>query len=213
MKKGKPHVEKPQSDAPRFRFSSISGRLVPLHTIRDRLIGIWDTLTWPICVKILKANIAVTIALSFLLIDPIHNVSTVSGILASVAVEFVYPNKSYGFIAKDVLFGGVMCCISAAWSILGEYLASLVRDPKDPSLAQPKLCAILSCFLVFGCFCLNMFRVKVEQANVGGMLSASIMVISLTSAVLDTHFDPLATVNIFTIFIQVRLIFYSSCNY
>lgn len=192
MKKSK----KSQNDALRFRFASISGRLVPLQTVRDRLAGIWDTLTWPICVKILKANIAVTVALSLILIDSIHNLSSTSAILASVAVEFVYPNKSYGFIAEDVLLGGVMCCFSAAWSILGVYLASLVRDPTDMRLAQPKLCAILSCFLVFGCFCLNMFRVNVEQANVGGMLSATIMVLSFTTAVSETQFDPFTTVNI-----------------
>lgn len=196
MKKNKnPKAKRSQKAVPRFRFASISGRLVPLQTVRDRLVGIWETLTWPICVKILKANIAVTIALSFILIDPIRNLTSTSAILASVAVEFVYPNKSYGFIAEDILFGGVMCCISAAWSILGVYLASLVRDPTDTRLAQPKLCAILSCFLVFGCFFLNMFRVNVEQANVGGMLSATIMVLSFTSAVSDTQFEPFSTVN------------------
>ncbi|KAI9268401.1 hypothetical protein EDC94DRAFT_503931, partial [Helicostylum pulchrum] len=138
--------------------------------------------------------IAVTIALSLLLIDPIREVSSVGAILASVAVEFVYPNKSYGFIAEDVIFGGIMCSISASWAILGQFLASLVRDPNDAQLAQPKVCAILAFFLVFGCFFLSMFRVKVEQANVGGMLSASIMVISLTSAVMDRGFSSRNTV-------------------
>lgn len=179
----------------KFRFSSTTGNLLPLHTLRQRLSGIWTSLTWPICVKILKANIAVTIALSFLLIEPIRNIAGTSAILASVAVEFVHPAKSYGFLAEDVLFGSIMCSISAAWSILGIFLASLVRDPSDPAFAQPKVCAILSLFLIFGCFCLNFFRVKVEQANVGGMLSATIMVISLTSAVLDRQFTATPTVN------------------
>lgn len=180
--------------AHKFRLSATSGHLIPLQTIRQRIKGIWQSLTWPICVKILKANIAVTIALALLLIDPIRNVSSTGGILASVAVEFVHPAKSYGFLAEDILLGSIMCCISGSWSILGTYLASLVRDPNNPALAQPNVCAILSCFLVFGCFCLSMFRVKVEQANVGGMLSASIMVISLTSAVTHTEFTATTTV-------------------
>lgn len=178
----------------KFRFSSTTGQLLPLQTIRQRFVGIWKSLTWPVCVKILKANIAVTIALSFLLIDSIHDVAGTGAILASVAVEFVHPSKSYGFLAEDVVFGSIMCSVSAAWSILGIYLASIVRDTDNAALAQPKVCAILSCFLVFGCFCLNFFRVKVEQANVGGMLSATIMTISLTSAVLNTTFTATPTV-------------------
>lgn len=189
-KKGKTSSEKAQ----KFRLSATSGHLIPLQTIRQRIKGIWQSLTWPICVKILKANIAVTIALALLLIDPVRNISSTGGILASVAVEFVHPAKSYGFLAEDILLGTIMCCISGSWAILGTYLASLVRDPNDPTLAQPHVCAILSCFLVFGCFCLSMFRVKVEQANVGAMLSASIMVISLTSAVIHTEFTATTTV-------------------
>ena len=192
--KKKNRKNKPVTDV-KFRFSSTTGSLLPLQTIRQRLSGIWKSLTWPVCVKILKANIAVTVALSFLLIDPIHNVAGTGAILASVAVEFVHPSKSYGFLAEDVLFGSVMCTISAAWSILGIYLASLVRDANDPTSAQPRVCAILSIFLVLGCFCLNYFRVKVEQANVGGMLSASIMVISLTSNVLEKRFNAIPTVS------------------
>ncbi|KAG2234483.1 hypothetical protein INT48_004862 [Thamnidium elegans] len=173
-KKKSTRSKKSFKNAYRFRLATTSGRLLPLQTIRERLVGIWDTLTWPIWVKILKANIAVTIALSLLLIDPIREVSSVGAILASVAVEFVYPNKSYGFIAEDVIFGGIMCSISASWAILGQFLASLARDPNDAQLAQP----------------------KVEQANVGGMLSASIMVISLTSAVMDRGFSPLTTIRL-----------------
>ncbi|GAA5810877.1 hypothetical protein MFLAVUS_004305 [Mucor flavus] len=173
-KKKPTRSKKSFKNAYRFRLATTSGRLLPLQTIRERLVGIWGTLTWPIWVKIFKANTAVTIALSLLLIDSIREVSSVGAILASVAVEFVYPNKSYGFIAEDVIFGGIMCSISASWAILGQYLASLVRDPNDVQLAQP----------------------KVEQANVGGMLSASIMVISLTSAVMDTGFSSLTTLRL-----------------
>jgi hypothetical protein len=177
-----------------FRLSATSGHLLPLQTIRQRLVGIWQTLDWPTTVKIIKANIAVTIALSLLLIDPIRKYSSTGGILASVAVEFVHPAKSYGFLAEDVLLGSIMCCVSASWSILAIYLASLVRDPQSTVVAQSSVCAILSCFLVFGCFCLSVFRVKVEQANVGGMLSATIMVISITSSVTAKEFNPIPTV-------------------
>jgi hypothetical protein len=182
--------------ANRFRFSSTTGHLLPLQTIRQRLVGIWQSLTWPVCVKILKSNIAVTIALGLLLVDPIRDLVGVGGILACIAVEFVHPTKSYGFLAEDVLFGSVMCCVAAAWAILGTYLASLVRDPDSTITAQPEVCAILACFLVIGSFVLSFFRVKVEQANVGGMLSASIMVISFTTAVTHTEFSAAPTVNI-----------------
>lgn len=188
--------------SPRFRYSSTSGNLLPLQTIRQRFLNIYNTLTWPLCVKILKADIAVTIALAFLLIDCIRNVTSTGGILACLAVEFVHPSKSYGFLAEDVFLGSIMCSVAAAWSILGIYLSSLVRDPNDPTLAQPKVCAILACFLVFGSFCLNLFRVKVEQANVGGMLSATILVISLTSAVLRIEFDAIPTVTEIFIFLS-----------
>jgi hypothetical protein len=180
--------------ANRFRLSSTTGHPLPLQTIRQRLIGIWQSLTWPICVKILKSNIAVTIALGLITIDPIRDLVGAGGILACIAVEFVHPTKSYGFLAEDVLFGTVMCCVSASWAILGTYLASLVRDPNSTITAQPDVCAILACFLVIGCFFLSFFRVKVEQANVGGMLSATIMVISLTSAVTHTEFSAAPTV-------------------
>jgi hypothetical protein len=50
------------------------------------------------CVKIIKANIAVTIALGLLFVDSIRSVTGTGVILASVAVEFVHPAKSYGFI-------------------------------------------------------------------------------------------------------------------
>ncbi|KAI8882877.1 hypothetical protein K501DRAFT_220372 [Backusella circina FSU 941] len=179
----------------RFRLSSTSGHILPLQTIRQRVSGIWKSLTWPMCVKIIKANIAVTIALGLLFVDSIRELTGTGIILASVAVEFVHPAKSYGFIAEDVLLGSVMCCVSASWAILGSYLASLVRNPNDPEMAQPKVCAILASFLVFGSFCLNLFRVKVEQANVGGMLSATIMVISLTTAV-TKEFSPNNTLQV-----------------
>ncbi|KAI8967353.1 hypothetical protein BDF20DRAFT_829762 [Mycotypha africana] len=148
-------------NASRFRFSATSGHLLPLQTIRRRLTGIWQSITWPICVKILKANAAVTIALGLVLIDPIRTLTQQSGILACVAVEFVHPVKSYGFLFEDVLVGTIMCCVSAAWSIFGIFLASL-------------------------------------QANVGGMLSATIMVLSLTSAVVQKSFNAIPTVIIET---------------
>lgn len=61
-----------------------------------------------------------------------------------------------------------MCTISAAYTILGTYCASLVRDPSNPDLAQPALCGVLVSFLIVGAFLLNYVRAKVQQANVGG---------------------------------------------
>ncbi|KAI8339322.1 hypothetical protein BD560DRAFT_412681 [Blakeslea trispora] len=172
----------------RFRLSPTSGSIIPLQTIKQRLLGLWQSLTWPVFVNVIKANVAVTIALGLLLVNPVEHRSGISGILASVAVEFVHPTKSYGLLAEDVLFGSVMCTVSAAWSILAIYLASLVRDRSDETMAQPAVCAILACFLITGCFFLNLFRVKVEQANVGAMLSGTILAIGITSAVQEKEF-------------------------
>ena len=90
-----------------------------------------------------------------------------------------------------------MCVVSAAWSILAIYLASLVRNPLDATMAQPAVCAILACFLIVGCFFLNLFRVKVEQANVGAMLAGTIMAIGITSAVQEREFTAVPVVSWF----------------
>lgn len=138
---------------------------------------------------------ALTIAFGLFLVDPIRRLTGASGILAAVAVEFVHPSKSYGFLAEDVLFGSIMCCLAAAWSILGTFLSSLTRDPNDPSVAQPKVCAVLVFFLIIGCFFLSIIRIKIEKANVGSMLAATIMMLSLTTAVLNVEFTVVPTVS------------------
>lgn len=61
-----------------------------------------------------------------------------------------------------------MCIVSTAWSLLGTFCASLVRNPDDPTLAQPKVSGVLAIFLVVGTFCLNYVRARMEQANLGG---------------------------------------------
>ena len=77
-----------EANAPaRFRLSPTSGSIIPLQTIKQRLLGLWQSLTWPVFVKVIKANIAVTIALGLLLVNPVGHKSGISGILASVAVE------------------------------------------------------------------------------------------------------------------------------
>ncbi|KAG1127909.1 hypothetical protein G6F42_006462 [Rhizopus arrhizus] len=196
-KKTRPKDSKNRADNPsrRFRLSTTSGHPLPIQTIQQRLKGLWQSLTWPICLKILKANIALTIAFGLFLVDSIRRLTGASGILAAVAVEFVHPSKSYGFLAEDVLFGSIMCCLAAAWSILGTFLSSLARDPNDPSDAQPNVCAVLVFFLIIGCFFLSIIRIKIEKANVGGMLAATIMMISLTTAVLNVEFTVVPTVS------------------
>ncbi|KAI8100188.1 uncharacterized protein BX664DRAFT_253876 [Halteromyces radiatus] len=133
-------------------FSVTSGHVLPLATAKERLIDIWHSLTWPVFKKILKANIALIITLGLMCYYPIMNLVGVSSALAPIAVEFILPSKSLGFLAEDAIFGAFMCSVSAAYAILGTYCASLV-----------------------------------QQANVGGMLSALIMVLNLTGAVLDRH--------------------------
>ncbi|KAG0185504.1 hypothetical protein DFQ28_009219 [Apophysomyces sp. BC1034] len=180
-----------------FHFSPLSGHTLPLQTIRQRLYEIWQSLTWPTLLKILKADIAVTIALGLLMIEPIRTKTQVGIIFASVAVEFVHPSKSYGMIAESISFGTIMCSVAAGWSLLGTYCAFLVRDPTDTRLAQPKMCAIVAMFEFFGAVGLNYVRVKVDQANVGGMLSASIMVVSLTTSILDDEWSPRGALSLY----------------
>ncbi|KAI9275510.1 hypothetical protein BDA99DRAFT_495652 [Phascolomyces articulosus] len=173
-----------------FHFSPASAHIVPLQTIRQRLRGIWDTLTWPVTKRILKADLALAIMFGLLFVEPLRKYTDFGLILGQVAVEFIHPTKSYGSVGEDIAFGAVMCTISSGWSLLGTFCASLVRDPLNPEMAQPKVAGILVSFLLVGAFCLNYCRVKVEQANVGGMLSATILVISLTTAITDRQWQP-----------------------
>ncbi|KAF7721549.1 GDP-mannose transporter into the lumen of the Golgi [Apophysomyces ossiformis] len=147
------------------------GQTLPLQTIRQRLYEIWQSLTWPVILKILKADIAVTVALGLLMIEPIREKTQVGIVFASVAVEFVHPSKSYGMIAESIGFGAIMCSLAAGWSLLGTYCVSLARDPTETRIAQPKMCAIAAMFEFFGAVGLNYVRVKVDQANVGGQLT------------------------------------------
>ncbi|KAI9272494.1 hypothetical protein BY458DRAFT_455541 [Sporodiniella umbellata] len=191
-----------------------TGRALPLLTVSQRIRGLWQSTDWPVCVKVIKANIALTITLGLFLIHPIREWTGASGILASVAVEFVHPSKSYGFLAEDVAFGGLMCSLSGAWSLLGIYLASLTRLP-DTYQVQPPSSAVLFVFLIIGCFFLSIVRIKNDKANVGGMLAATIMVLSLTSAVFNDQFTALPTiqalvstlVGFFLIFLIFLLVF------
>ncbi|KAI8990316.1 hypothetical protein BDB01DRAFT_859003 [Pilobolus umbonatus] len=148
-----------------FKLSSITDHFPPLLNTEERLVGIWKSITWPVCLKILKANFAVTILLGLFFFEPVAQYTKTAGILGCVAVEFVQPAKSYGFIAEDIFIGSIMCCVSASWAILGTYLASLVKDPNDTTMAQPK----------------------------PSMVSATIMVISLTGSVLTTEFTAITT--------------------
>ncbi|KAI9320499.1 hypothetical protein BX666DRAFT_2024151 [Dichotomocladium elegans] len=167
-----------------FHLLPSSDHLLPLQTISQRIQGIWYSLTWPVIKRILKADLAVTIVFSLLLVDPIRKQTEVSIVLAQVAVEFIHPAKSYGAVCEDIAFGAVMCTVSTAWSLLGIYIAVLVRDDNvNLGQTQPKASAVLACFLFVGAFCLNFLRAKVDQANLGGMLSATILVLSITAAV------------------------------
>ncbi|KAI9028195.1 hypothetical protein CLU79DRAFT_697224 [Phycomyces nitens] len=143
-----------------FHFSSNAKQLQPIQTIKQRLTGIWATLTWPVVTKVLKADIAVTIALGMLMAKPIQKYADLGFVLASYAVEFVHPAKSYGSISEDIFYGSIMCTLATGWSLLGTYSASLVRDPEAIMRAQPQVCAILAVFMIVGIMALNLFRVK-----------------------------------------------------
>ncbi|CAO3591691.1 unnamed protein product [Absidia cylindrospora] len=177
-----------------FAFLPTSDHILPLDTIKEKFISTCRGLTWPLFKKILKANLALTIALGLMFYRPLMEIASVSTALAPVAVEFILPSRSLGFIAEDAIFGVFMCVVSAAFTILGTYCASLVRDANDSTFAQPAVCGILVAFLIVGAFILNYVRAKVQQANVGGMLSALIMVLNLTGAVLDRTWAPIHVV-------------------
>ncbi|KAI8059103.1 hypothetical protein BC940DRAFT_314415 [Gongronella butleri] len=177
-----------------FAFSPSSGQVLPFATLREKLQGAWRQLDWPILKTIIKADLAVVIVFGLIVYDPIRERTSTAGILGCIAVEFIHPCKSLGFIAEDAIFGAFMCCIAAAYSILGTYCAFLVREPEATVHAQPAQCGILISFLAVGAFVLNYVRVKVDQANVGGMLSASIMCFSFLGAVLDPVWSPINVV-------------------
>jgi hypothetical protein len=83
-----------------FAFLPSSDHVLPLDTVRERILGIWHSLTWPVSKKILKADLAVIIALGLMFYPPIMEIASVSTALAPVAVEFILPSRSLGFIAE-----------------------------------------------------------------------------------------------------------------
>ena len=83
-----------------FHFSPASVDIVPLQTIRQRLRGIWDILTWPVIRRILKADLALAIIFILLFVEPLRKYTEYGLVLAQVAVEFIYPAKSYGSVGE-----------------------------------------------------------------------------------------------------------------
>ncbi|CAO3646292.1 unnamed protein product [Cunninghamella echinulata] len=143
-----------------FVFQPSSGQVVPLATVKEKLHTAHKSLTWPVIKKILTANLAVIITLGLLFYAPIRERTNLGGVLAAIAVEFIHPLKSLGFIAEDAFFGAFMCSISAAYSTLGTFCAFLVYDPTSNVQAQPRFCGVLASFLIVGAFLLNYVRVK-----------------------------------------------------
>ncbi|ORX53644.1 hypothetical protein DM01DRAFT_1383643 [Hesseltinella vesiculosa] len=177
-----------------FAYSPTSGTVLPFASFTEKIKTAWQQVNWPIFKTILKADLAVMIVFGLVMYDPIRERASTSGILGCIAVEFIHPCKSLGFLTEDAIFGALMCTVSAAYSILGTYCASLVRNPDDLTQAQPAVCGVLMTFLAVGSFVLNYVRVRVDQANVGGMLSASIMCLSLIGAVLEPTWSPMTAV-------------------
>ena len=83
-----------------FHFSPASADIVPLQTIKQRLRGIWDILTWPVIRRILKADLALAIIFILLFVEPLRKYTEYGLVLAQVAVEFIYPAKSYGSVGE-----------------------------------------------------------------------------------------------------------------
>lgn len=87
-----------------FHFSPASSYVLPLQNIRQRIRGIWESLTWPVIKRILKADLAATIAFALLMIEPIRRLTDYGIILAQVAVHFIHPAKSYGQLVEVCLW-------------------------------------------------------------------------------------------------------------
>lgn len=85
-----------------FHFSPTSAHILPLQNIQQRLRGIWESLTWPVVRRILKADLAVTVAFALLLIEPIRQQVDYGIVLAQIATEFVHPAKSYGSLGEVI---------------------------------------------------------------------------------------------------------------
>lgn len=105
-----------------FHFSPASGHILPLQTIRERIRGIWESLTWPIVKRILKADLAVTILFALLLVEPIRERAEYGIILAQVAAEFIHPAKSYGALGEVCLIGSIVVGVRFVWSIITDVL-------------------------------------------------------------------------------------------
>lgn len=83
-----------------FHFSPASSYVLPLQSIRERIQGIWESLTWPVIKRIIKADLAATIAFALLMIEPIRRLTDYGIILAQIAVHFIHPAKSYGSLVE-----------------------------------------------------------------------------------------------------------------
>lgn len=107
-----------------FHFSPASGHILPLQTIRERIRGIWESLTWPIVKRILKADLAVTILFALLFVEPIRERAEYGIILAQVAAEFIHPAKSYGALGEVYSIGSIVVMGGGrfVWSIITDVL-------------------------------------------------------------------------------------------
>ena len=83
-----------------FHFSPASAHILPLQNIRQRLRGLWDTLTWPMLKRILKADLAITILFAMLFVEPLRKRTEYGLILGQVAVAFMHPGKPYGLLVE-----------------------------------------------------------------------------------------------------------------
>ena len=121
-----------------FHFSPASGHILPLQTIRERIRGIWESLTWPIVKRILKADLAVTILFALLLVEPIRERAEYGIILAQVAAEFIHPAKSYGALGEVYSVGSIVVVGRFVWSIITDVLMPHVQTFTLVFLLPPK---------------------------------------------------------------------------
>ncbi|KAG0167527.1 hypothetical protein DFQ30_005988 [Apophysomyces sp. BC1015] len=113
-----------------------------------------------------------------------------AAILVPVVMIFYFPVRTIGVQTEAVLYGTFGALISAAWCILGLYLADLARDHSNPNPFQAGACAIMAVFLFLGTFVLNYIRMKFSKANFACVNSCIVLTFSMTQGAVFNGFYP-----------------------
>lgn len=139
---------------------------------------------------IVKASIAILIALLFVFEKNCRAAIGQAGILVPIGTLLYFPVRPIG-VQLEASFQGLFgALLGSAWCFLGMFLANLARNPEVALPVQPASSAILAIFMVIGVFGLTYVRVKFAQANFGTIFASMIVAFCLTQASVTPGFQP-----------------------